>query len=118
MQKVRIEKVSDISNETIKEGEGETVRFSLDGGKNILEIDLSTKEASAFHKALDPYVSAARKASNGGGASRSSASRNTSDKERLTRIREWAASQGIKVNTRGRISSEVLEAYDKENPSK
>lgn len=32
-------------------------------------------------------------------------------------IRVWAASNGITVNTRGRLSSEILDAYAKANPT-
>jgi hypothetical protein len=39
----------------------DTVRFGLDGAE--YEIDLSAKHAETLRKALEPYVSAARRAS-------------------------------------------------------
>lgn len=111
-QKVRIELVSDLSGDTLAENEGETIRFGLDGKE--YEIDLSTKEASDLRSSLDSYVSVARKSNSG-----SKTTRNTSgspsrgaDKERMTSIRNWAEQNGHKVNSRGRIKAEVVEAFD------
>jgi hypothetical protein len=37
------------------------------------------------------------------------------DREQNAAIREWARKRGMSVSDRGRIPSEVLEAYHKEN---
>jgi hypothetical protein len=88
----------------------QTVTFALNG--TTYEIDLSKRNANALEKALSAYVANARKVS----GRRSTAKRSpSSNKERLSHIREWAASQGIEVAERGRISASVVEAYDQAN---
>jgi hypothetical protein len=91
----------------------ETVLFGLDGAE--YEVDLSTENAQALRDALAPWVGVARRtggrrkraavtaprpAENGSGA-------NTSD------IRAWAQENGYEVSSRGRVSAEVRDAYDK-----
>ena len=101
-QKVNIVLVDDIDHTDADE----TVTFGLDG-KNY-EIDLNTKNANALREALAPYIGHARRA--GGGARRSS-SRGGSSRSSAGDIREWAKANGFEVSERGRISSEVREAY-------
>jgi hypothetical protein len=85
----------------------ETVAFSLDGAE--YEIDLSSKNASSLRDALAPWTAHARKV--GGrrrrGGKSSGGSNSSSD------IRAWAAANGFEVSSRGRVSAEVREAYDK-----
>ena len=88
----------------------ETVTFSLDGAE--YEIDLSSKNASGLREALAPWVAHARKI--GGRRKRSTkatGSSSTSD------IRAWAQAQGLDVSSRGRVSAEVREAYEKAHAS-
>lgn len=115
-RQVTVQLVSDLSNEVIPENEGETVVFSLDG-KTHYEIDLSKKEAEKFRSEFQKYVSAGRKAKSSRGGS-STPSRSTSDKERMTAIREWGQANGYTISSRGRISADVLDAYEKANPGK
>ena len=93
----------------------ETVDFSLDG-KNY-EIDLSDKHAAALRDVLAGYVAAGRRP---GGARRGRArvatvGGSSGEREKNQAIREWARSQGMKVSDRGRIPSELIDAYDKAN---
>jgi hypothetical protein len=85
----------------------ETVAFSLDGAE--YEIDLSSKNAASLRDALAPWTAHARKV--GGrrrrGGKSSGGSNSSSD------IRAWAAANGFEVSSRGRVSAEVREAYDK-----
>jgi Lsr2 len=72
-------------------------------------IDLSTAHAKALRKALETYVGAGRKVSGaarrpGRGSGRRAASGGPNPSE----VREWAKSQGIKVNDRGRIPTELV----------
>ena len=46
-----------------------------------------------------------------GGSAASGASRPSTDREQNQAIREWAQAQGMKISERGRIPSNVLEAY-------
>lgn len=91
----------------------EQVEFAVDG--RAYEIDLSAANSARLREALAPFVSAARRA---GGRRRSSGSpapaapaRPSSDREQNQAIREWAQQQGMKISERGRIPSNVLEAY-------
>lgn len=84
----------------------ETVSFAIDGAE--YEIDLSSKNATGLREALAPWVSHARKI---GGrrkrGTRAAGSASTSD------IRAWALENGHTVSSRGRVSAEVREAYEK-----
>lgn len=97
----------------------ETVEFGIDG-KNY-EIDLSDANAALLRDALALYVASARRttastrrraaAAPAGGAAR----RPAIDREQNQAIREWARKRDLKISDRGRIPSEVLEAYHKEH---
>ena len=87
----------------------ETVTFGLDGVS--YEIDLSGKNADALRKVLAPYVTAGRRS--GGRARRGSPRRSATRSSEETRaIREWAKASGYQVSERGRISAEILDAYN------
>jgi hypothetical protein len=88
----------------------ETVSFALDGAE--YEIDLSTENATELRNALAPWLAHARKV---GGRKRTrtparssaeSSAGSTSD------IRAWALQNGMDVSSRGRISSQVRQAYE------
>ncbi len=85
----------------------DTVRFGLDGAE--YEIDLSAKHAEALRKALEPYVSAARRAS-GSVARRPGRNgrRAATAGPDSTAVREWAKAQGIEVKDRGRVPAELV----------
>ncbi|WP_067462523.1 histone-like nucleoid-structuring protein Lsr2 [Actinomadura macra] len=103
-QKVEVLLVDDIDG-----GEAdETVSFSLDG--TTYEIDLSKKNAAKLRTGLEPFVAGARKARKTTG--RAGRTRTTNSRERSAEIREWAKSNGIKVNERGRIPANVIEKYE------
>ncbi|GAY07754.1 Lsr2 family protein [Pseudonocardia sp. N23] len=88
----------------------EQVEFALDG--KSYEIDLSSANGKRLRAALDPFINAARRApsrrSSGGSPARAS-----SDREQNQAVREWALEQGMKISERGRIPTNVLEAYRK-----
>ena len=109
-QKVTVSLVDDLSGSQADE----TVSFGLDG--KSYEIDLSSKNADKLRGALADYVAAARKPGGGRKASAASAARRPAvDRGQNQAIREWARSKGMKVNDRGRIPSEVVDAYRQEN---
>jgi hypothetical protein len=108
-QKVTVTLVDDIDGSEAEE----TVEFGLDGA--TYQIDLSTDNAEALRDALADYVEHARRS---GGRKRQvgrpagRAPRTASaDREQNQAIREWARKQGFKVSDRGRIPSEVVEAF-------
>jgi hypothetical protein len=84
----------------------QTVRFRLDGAE--YEIDLSTRNATAFREQMAPFTARARKAGRG---PRSRAGGRTSGRERSGDVRAWARDQGIEVSDRGRIPASVIEQY-------
>lgn len=87
----------------------EQLQFSLDG--RDYEIDLSAANSAKLRDALAPYISAARRATGRRSAGSSAPSRPAADRARNQAIREWAQQQGMKISERGRIPSNVLEAY-------
>ena len=82
-QKVQVVLVDDLDGGSADE----TVTFSLDGVS--YEIDLTHDNAAHLRDALAPYVGT-----------------------NPAVVREWAKSQGIAVNERGRISAELRAKYD------
>ncbi|WP_214367121.1 histone-like nucleoid-structuring protein Lsr2 [Pseudonocardia sp. H11422] len=90
----------------------EQIEFSVDG--KSYEIDLSADNVTKLRDALAPFISAARRAGGrrGGGPSPAPA-RPVADREQNQAIREWAQQQGMKISERGRIPTNVLEAYRK-----
>ena len=99
-QKVQVILTSDLSD-----GPADTtVTFSYEG--KTYEIDMTTKEAEKFHTSMQFYVDHARKV--GGKPSRSTAPKSDVDP---AAVRAWAASNGIEVNARGRISKDVVEKF-------
>lgn len=88
----------------------ETVSFALDGTE--YEIDLSAKNAAGLREAISPWLGHARKT--GGRRKRGTATTNGKAASSSTSdIRAWAQAQGHEVSSRGRVSAEVREAYEK-----
>jgi hypothetical protein len=112
-QRVNVVLVDDIDgNDAV-----ETVTFALDGVE--YEIDLSEENANKLRESLGLYVGHGRRT---GGRRRSSgtqsepkASRSrgsaSSEGPSASEIREWARANGHTVPDRGRVSTEVREAY-------
>jgi hypothetical protein len=88
-----------------------TISFAFEGAS--YEIELSKKNASAFEKAMQPYVVVARKARAGATRGRpASTGGRAQSRSDLSEIREWAKAQGMDVSERGRIAQTVQDAYD------
>ena len=91
------------------EAADQTVPFALDGVN--YEIDLSDGNAKELRDTLDRYIQAARKTGKvGAPGHRANYTRSNVDASPAT-IRAWATSQGMTVSPRGRIKSEVLDAF-------
>lgn len=117
-QKVLVSLVDDLDGSEAEE----TVEFGLDGV--AYQIDLSSENAEELRDALAQYVEHARRA---GGRKRAATLRPPSvggkapsrpatvDREQNQAIRQWARKAGYAVSDRGRIPSEVVEAYHKKN---
>ena len=95
----------DLTGEVIADGEAVTIEFTING--KAYTIDLGPGNAESFHAAFEKYVAAATKV---GGVTRGgkNATRTTQD---LAAIRSWANDHGYVVAARGRISSEITDAY-------
>lgn len=115
-QKVRVEVLDDLDG-----GEAaETVAFGLDGVS--YEIDLSAENAEALRGEFERFVQAARrvggrrmKVAVGQSATEAAGSSGTGkvkSREYNQQVREWAAANGYEVAERGRLSSELIEAYE------
>lgn len=98
----------------------ETLGFGLDGV--TYEIDLSADNARTLRNALGDYVEHARRqgrtsarrgrrTGNGSAPSPASTGSSAADREQNRAIRDWARQHGYTVSERGRIPSEVSEAY-------
>lgn len=97
-QKVSVEVVDDVSGGRAEE----QIKFSLDGVS--YEIDLSAKNAAKLRDAFSPWVESSRRV--GGRKSR------RKSRQDLNKVREWGRNNGFTVSDRGRVSTELQEAYD------
>lgn len=92
----------------------QTVNFALDGVE--YEIDLSDENAEKLRADFAPWVGHARRSGgrrkSGGGSGRSGG-RGDSTKANATDVRTWAAENGMQVSSRGRVPTEVREAYER-----
>ena len=88
----------------------DTVTFAFEGIE--YQVDLSESNAKKLKKALDPYISAARKTGGKRPSSRrSSASSSRPSSSDTAAIREWARSQGLQVSERGRVPQSLRDQY-------
>lgn len=102
--------VDDIDGSVLEVGEGETVHFSLNG--TSYEIDLNAAHAEELRKALEPYISAGRRAGSSGSTRSAAAPRKRPGRNpEVAAIRTWANANGYTLSERGRIPGPVLEAY-------
>jgi hypothetical protein len=116
-QKIQVLLTCDLDEDDI-EAVG-TVTFGYEG--TTYAFELCQEHLDEFNETIQPYVAAARRADaprrgrrssagGDGGSGRRGAARG--DRGELATIREWARSNGFKVSDRGRISTEVREAYE------
>lgn len=94
----------DLTKEEFPEGGGETVVYSLDG--TTYEVDLTTKNATAFRKAFEKYTKVSREKAVRGRTAGSQAN------PEVAAMREWARAHGYEVNDRGRIPEHIVKAYE------
>ncbi len=108
-QKVQVILVDDVDG-----GEAEeTVSFALDGVS--YEIDVSAENAEALRESIGPWIGHARRVGGRSAARRSAvpkARNGSAVRASLGDVRSWARENGFQVSDRGRVSSEVMAAYD------
>jgi hypothetical protein len=101
-QRTLVELIDDIDGSKATE----TVSFALDG-KNY-EVDLSGGNATKLRKSLEIYIKVSRKVTSGS----KRVVRNIQLPAPQAVIRAWAQSKGLKISDRGRISAEIVKAYE------
>lgn len=97
--------VSDLSGQELGE-DGQTVKFGFLGVE--YEIDLSQEEADEFAGVMERYVGSGRRVAGRRQRGSATAGGRAGD---LASIRSWAKENGYQVSSRGRISQEVVDAY-------
>lgn len=104
-KKTTVELVDDLDG---KSPADESVEFGIDGVN--YEIDLSKKNASELRSVLEPYAVVGRRS---GGRKHKAKSNGQAamSREQSTAIRDWANANGYTVSKRGRIASDVVEAF-------
>ena len=106
----------DFDGTELKPGQGQTVRFSVEG--TDYAIDLSDKNVNRFTAEVGLWVAkahppedavpTARRRSRTGRTGRGSVKTPAAD---MKAIRDWAREQGYTVSERGRVPTEVRDAY-------
>lgn len=99
--------IDDLDGTELNEGEGETVRFGLDGVE--YELDLSHANAEELRALIGPYIEAGRRI--GGRRRTGGHARQVTTNVDTRAVRAWAKSHGIEVSSRGRIPQTVIDEY-------
>lgn len=85
-----------------------TLSFAFEGKE--YSIDLSDENAEAFRSAVAPYIEAGHRVTgNKTKTARKSTGKTSSGDTKA--IRDWARTNGYDVSDRGRIPSDVMDAY-------
>ena len=90
----------------------EAVTFALRGVE--YEIDLGVKNVAALEKALSRFIAAGRKVSRARPTAAAAPGRQdvAPARREVADVRQWAHANGYAVSSRGRIPSDVRDAYD------
>ncbi|MEJ4100526.1 Lsr2 family protein [Corynebacterium mastitidis] len=98
----------DLSGSPLSEEEVQSVIFGVDNGTYI--IDLSEENAEKFRETLQPYIQVARK--HIAPTQKIRRTRGVTANGRAREIRQWAIDQGKEISMRGKIPTEIIEAYN------
>ena len=104
-QRVNVVLVDDIDGTDATE----TVSFAIDGVD--YEIDLSDEHAAELREVVSVFIGHARRTGGRRRSGRRSAGTASGDGATAAEIRAWARENGWDVPDRGRVSTEVREAY-------
>ena len=113
-------RLSDMATQTLKvddldgsQKDVETVTFGFDGA--TYTIDLAAKNKKRLESALKEFIDAARRdagARRPSGAGRRGGRRSRTKSSAVAQsLRDWARENGYAVSERGRISTEIQQAY-------
>lgn len=106
--------IDDIDGTTIVDDNSGSFRFSLDGIDYV--IDLTNDNYTKLQDTLEPYTTNGKRLRNGTSTPATRGGKK-SDPKKLAAIRKWAKENGYEVSTRGRISGDIITAYETANPS-
>ena len=104
-QRTIVHLVDDVTGEDADE----TVAFALDG--QPYEIDLSSDNAARLRDSLAEFVASARKPTGGSSGARPARRGSARRANDTGDVRSWARENGFSISERGRIPSNVLDAY-------
>lgn len=105
--KTIVQIIDDLDGAELGKGEGEAVRFAIDGAE--YELDLSDANAAALRELIGPYVDAGRRT--GGRRRTGGHTRQVSTAVDTTAVRAWANARGLEVSSRGRIPQRIIDQY-------
>jgi hypothetical protein len=111
-QKVLVQLIDDLDGNPTEDGQ--TISFALDGV--TYEIDLREENATKLRDTLADFVASARKT--GGRVKRGTATgtrrvvAEARTKEQTKAIRDWARNNGHDLSDRGRIPTNIIEAFE------
>lgn len=88
----------------------ESITFAIRGTE--YEIDLNAKNAAALDKALDKFVGAGRKTAAINRNGRTPRRKRPATSRSAAEVRNWARENGYELSDRGRIPTEISEAFD------
>lgn len=109
-EKIIYQILDDLDGSEISDGGGERVKFALRGVR--YQIDLSSANVTKLEKAFKPYIDAASKIEGKSGARpKAKPTGGAIAKGQTADIREWARDRGYAVSDRGRIKTEIVQAY-------
>jgi len=106
-----VQRTVTVFTDDLTDTEGEDIAthtFSLDGVS--YEVDLNPDSYQQLLDALGPFVKVGRKA--GGAPRRRGGSSKRAEGPDPVKVRDWAKTQGLDVNARGRVPREVIEKYE------
>ena len=104
----------DLTGEEIREGQGQTVEFALDGTAYI--IDLSKQNAGKLREAFSQYVGASRKTGGKPDGRRKSEGPTRLYDPKI--IRRWAEQEGVELPKRGRIPQRIIGQFEADEEAK
>lgn len=105
-----VEWFDDLTGDPIPDGTDHHVEFMVAG--RFYEMDLNPASLEQLREAVRPFAEKARplSAAENAAVRRYTAARGNYD---MRKVRDWAKKKGLTIQDRGRLSKEVLDAYDK-----
>jgi hypothetical protein len=106
-QQFQVQYIDDLDGTDLG-SEANSISFAFEGKEYT--IDLSEANAEAFREVMAPYIENGHRVTGGKAKpARKSAAKSSSGDTKI--IREWARENGFEVSDRGRIPSDVMDAY-------